>query len=378
MLLVAEPQLGAEEEAALIEVVRSGWITMGERVRAFEAAFAETHAAADAVAVSSCTAGLHLAIAALGLGSGDEVLVPSMSFVATANCVLYAGGTPIFVDIESIDKPLMSLADAASKCTPRTAAIITMHYGGCVADGAAWRQFAEDRGLHLIEDAAHAAGADGAGSFGDVAVFSFYGNKNMTTAEGGMVVAREHSTLERIRNMRGHGMTSGTRQRLTERTAGYDVTMLGWNYRMDEFRAAIGLVQLKSLRRWNQCRAELVRTYRTALEERCPQVRVALSGMPGRSSHHLLPAVLPDRTDRAAVMARMAERGVQTTVHYPPIHRMSFYRERFPSTALPVTDAFARRELTLPLHPRLSAVDIGSVTATLADALAAQPVEVRL
>ena len=373
MLLVAEPQLGAEEEEALAQVVRSGWITMGDRVQAFEAAFSETHGAPDAVAVSSCTAGLHLALAALGIGPGDEVLVPSMSFVATANCVLYVGATPIFVDIEGLETPLMSLADAARKCTPRTSAIITMHYGGCVANGEAWREFARRRGLFLIEDAAHAAGADGAGSYGDAAIFSFYGNKNMTTAEGGMVLARDRATLDRIRTMRGHGMTSGTRQRLTERTASYDVTTLGWNYRMDELRAAIGLVQLKSLRRWNERRAELVNTYRVMLREYCPEVRVALSQLPAPSSHHLLPAVLPAGADRPAVMARMAERRVQTTVHYPPIHRMSLYRERFPGTALPMTEAFARHELTLPLHPKLSDRSVKTITMALVDALAAAP-----
>lgn len=370
MLLVGEPCLGTEEKAALAQVVESGWITMGDRVRAFERAFAEAHGVADAVAVNSCTAGLHLALESLGIGRGDEVLVPSLSFVATANCVLYTGATPVFVDIDSLHKPLMSLADAARKYSQRTRAVIVMHYAGYVADGDAWRRFADEHRLRLIEDAAHAAGVHRVGTFGDAAAFSFFGNKNMTTAEGGMVFARDRAVLERVRQMRAHGMTSDTRQRLAAGSASYDVTMLGWNYRMDELRAAIGLVQLKSLRRWNERRANLARLYRSALAERCGGVCVPFSDAGYHSSHHILPALLPDGSHREAVMGWMREAAVQTTVHYPPIHLMSFYRERFPSNRLPITEEFARRELTLPLHPKLADPDPEKVAKALAEALA--------
>jgi dTDP-4-amino-4,6-dideoxygalactose transaminase len=370
MLLVGEPSLGEREKAALAEVIDSNWITMGERVRAFERAFAAEQGTNGAAAVSSCTAGLHLALAALGLGPGDEVLVPSLSFVATANCVLYTGATPVFVDIESRHRPLISIRDARLKCTPSTRAVIVMHYGGHVCDRDTWRRFAADRGLFLIEDAAHAAGASGAGTLGDVAVFSFYGNKNMTTAEGGMVVARNPDVLDRVRQMRNHGMTSGTRERLEARKPGYDVTMLGWNYRMDEFRAAVGLMQLKYLRAWNQRRAELVRTYRDALAECCPGVIVPFSNTAGASAHHLLPAVLPPGTDRETVMGHMRAAGVQTTVHYPPIHTLSFYRNMLQPVSLPETEDFARRELTLPLHPKLEERDVLWAAAALSAALA--------
>lgn len=370
MLLVSEPCLGEAEKEALAEVIGSGWITMGDRVRAFERTFAQEHEMPDAVAVNSCTAGLHLALDALGVGPGDEVLVPSLSFVATASCVLYTGATPVFVDIESLHKPLMSLADAARKCTQQTRAVIVMHYGGYIADGDAWRRFADARGLRLVEDAAHAAGARRAGTFGDAAAFSFYGNKNMTTAEGGMVFARDRSVLERMRQMRAHGMTSDTRQRLAAGSASYDVTRLGWNYRLDELRAAIGLVQLKSLRRWNERRANLTRVYRSVLAKHCPGVSVPFSDAAFDSSHHVLAAVLPDRGHRDAVLGRMREAGIQATVHYPPIHRMSLYRDRFPSEDLPITDEFARRELTLPLHPKLEDADVENVAKTLRTALA--------
>jgi dTDP-4-amino-4,6-dideoxygalactose transaminase len=368
MLLVAEPCLGEDEKEALAEVVDSGWITMGERVRAFERAFAEEHRENDAVAVSSCTAGLHLAMEALGIGPGDEVLVPSLTFVATANSVLYAGAAPVFVDIVSLDVPLISCIDAADKCTARTKAVVVMHYGGYLVDGDLWRDFARARGLYLIEDAAHAAGLERPGASGDVAVYSFFGNKNMTTAEGGMIVARDADVLDRVRQMRGHGMTTGTMQRLAERTLGYDVTMLGYNYRMDELRAAIGLVQLRNLRRWNEKRGKLSGLYRRLLRLHCPEVAVPFS-TPRPSSYHVLPVVLPKGADRQCVADRLRDAGIRTTVHYPPIHRFSWYQSRFPSVCLPQTEEFCRRELTLPLHPKLEERDVETVVRALAEAV---------
>jgi dTDP-4-amino-4,6-dideoxygalactose transaminase len=371
MLLVGEPSLGEAEKAALAQVVECNWITMGKRVRAFEQAFAAAHGAADAAAVNSCTAGLHLVLAAFGIGPGDEVLIPSLSFVATANCAVYVGATPVFVDIAGFDEPLMSLEEATSKCSPRTKAVVLMHYAGYLADRDAWRHFAESRGLILIEDAAHAAGAEGAGSIGDAAVFSFYGNKNMTTAEGGMVLARDPDVLERVKQMRSHGMTSSTRQRLDSRTPNYDVTMLGWNYRMDEFRAAVGLVQLESLPRWNNRRRELVDAYRDALAERCPDVGVPFGNHARASAYHFFPAVLPGAADRQMIMMRMRDAGVQTTVHYRPIHCLSFFRKQSSSLRLPKTEAFAQRELTLPLHPKLEQADVERVADAFAVALRA-------
>jgi len=368
MLLVAEPIVGEEEKTALSEVVDSGWITMGDRVRAFEIAFAEVHDAHDAVAVSSCTAALHLLLDGLGVGPGDEVLVPSLTFVATVNSVLYVGATPVFVDIESLDLPLMSLADAAAKCTTKTKALIMVHYAGYLADRHAWRQFAEQRGLLLVEDAAHTVGIAEVGSFGDGAAFSFYGNKNMTTAEGGMVIAKDQKVRDRIRQMRGHGMTSSTLQRLSSRAPTYDVTMLGYNYRMDEFRAAIGLVQLKKLKPWNEKRAALTGMYRCSLKRQCPELGVPFSEQTN-SSHHIMPVVLPPGSDRRSVMERLRDLEVQTTIHYPAVHELSFYRGLQPAVRLEITEEFARRELTLPLHPRMEAWQVGRVATALASAL---------
>ncbi len=373
MLMVAEPILGEEEKAALSEVIDSGWITMGDRVRAFECAFAKQHDASDCVAVNSCTAALHLILEGLGVGRGDEVLVPSLSFVATANSVLYVGATPVFVDIEGLDLPVMSLADATAKCTARTKAVILMHYAGYTVDRAAWRDFASSRGLLLIEDAAHAAGAEQAGTFGDAAAFSFYGNKNMTTAEGGVVLAASEEVLDKIRQMRGHGMTSGTFQRRSSRVSTYDVTMLGYNYRMDELRAAIGILQLKRLSEWNAKRRNLTQSYMRSLSAQCPELCLPFAAWHMASnhlaSHHIMPIVLPEKVDRQRVVDELRDAEIQTTIHYPPIHETSYYRENFPCAPLPLTEKFARRELTLPLHPRMEEHHVEKVTAAVAKAL---------
>ena len=278
MLLVSEPVLGVDEKAALAAVIESGWVTMGDRVREFEQTFARLHEAEDSIAVGSCTAALHLILHALGIGPGDEVLVPSLTFVATANSVLYVGARPVFVDIESPAVPLMSLEEAEAKCTSRTKAVIIVHFGGYLAHRDAWQAFARRKGLLLIEDAAHAPGLPAAGTFGEAAAFSFYGNKNMTTAEGGAIIARSRSVRETIRQARSHGMTSSTRQRLASRRPDYDVTMLGFNYRMDELRAAVGLVQLKGLPEWNDIRRRLSLRYRQLIAQHCPIGNGAIHG----------------------------------------------------------------------------------------------------
>jgi dTDP-4-amino-4,6-dideoxygalactose transaminase len=358
-----------EEKIALAEVIDSGWITMGERVRAFEQAFALEHGAADAVAVTSCTAGLHLIMDAFGIGPGDEVLVPSLTFVATVNSILYAGARPVLVDIQSLEEPIISLADAARKVTSRTKAVVVMHYAGYLADAEAWTDFARSRGLLLIEDSAHAVGATRGPVYGDAAAFSFFGNKNMTTAEGGMVIAQEPDIVARIKQARGHGMTTGTTQRLRDGSIGYDVTMLGFNYRMDELRAAIGLVQLRKLGGWVAKRKELTRLYRGFLAEYCPTVRVPFPDWK-TSSYHILPAVLPRDVDPTQIARRLRERRLQSTNHYPPVHKFSWYEKAFPMMRLPQTEEFAARELTLPLHPGLDEADVRYVAEILGKALA--------
>jgi dTDP-4-amino-4,6-dideoxygalactose transaminase len=204
------PILGEEEKAALWEVIESGWLSMGAKVQEFEKAFAILHGQKSAVALSSCTAALHAILRAFNIGPGDEVLVPAVTFVATVNAVLYVGATPIFLDIEDLELPLLSLDEAAAKCSPRTKAVIIMHYGGYAVGLERWRNFCDARGIRLIEDAAHAPGISGIGQLSDASAFSFFANKNMSTAEGGMVLSPDKDTLSVIRCLRGHGLTSDT------------------------------------------------------------------------------------------------------------------------------------------------------------------------
>ncbi|WP_445221291.1 DegT/DnrJ/EryC1/StrS family aminotransferase [Bradyrhizobium sp. Pa8] len=376
MLLVSEPSLGIDEKEALVAAIDSGWITMGDRVREFEQTFARMHDAEDSIAVGSCTAALHLILHALGVGPGDEVLVPSLTFVATANAVLYVGARPVFVDVQSGAVPLMSAADALRKCTSRTKAVILMHFGGYLADREEWQALARSKGLLLIEDAAHAPGVKGVGTFGDAAAFSFYGNKNMTTAEGGAIITRHRILNDMIKRARSHGMTTNTRQRLISRSPEYDVTLLGFNYRMDELRAAVGLVQLRKLAGWNDTRRHLSLHYRRRLAERCPSVLVPFNAS-WVSAHHLMPVVLPTASARQPLIEQLSKRGVQTTIHYPPVHRLTFYQDQYPGISLPNTEDFCGRELTLPLHPAMTPADVDHVADSLADGLRATcPAEV--
>jgi dTDP-4-amino-4,6-dideoxygalactose transaminase len=371
LIELGAPVLGEPEKRALAEVIDDQWLTMGERVRRFERAFAQLHGVPDAVAVSSATAALQLSLAAFDIGPGAEVLVPSLSFVATAAVVVHAGATPVFVDVEALDRPHLDIEGARRRITPRTRAILIMHYGGYAMDLPAWRALADEQGLLLFEDAAHAAGLTGAvGTVSDAASFSFFTNKNMTTAEGGMMIVPDEGRRQRARLLRAHGMTASTLDRDRGRAVGYDVVECGHNFRMDELRAALGLVQIERLPGWNETRRELSTRYRAALADRNPGVGVPFdAGHP--TSAHLLPVLLPAGVDRPAVMAAMRAAGVQTSVHYPAIHEFSYYRRELGPVRLPITEDFSRRELTLPLHPALSRQDVDRVVDALGKALAA-------
>lgn len=368
MISLGDPVLGEDEKEALGAVIDGKWLTMGERVGAFEKAFAELHGAENAVAVNSCTAGLHLCLIAFGLGPGDEVLVPALTFVATVNAIMYTGATPIFVDIEGIDLPHMSLDDGQAKCTPRTKAVIVMHYGGYLVNLPLWHSFADNHGLILIEDAAHAPATGEVGRWGDASVFSFFTNKNMTTAEGGMLLALDPSVLEQFRYLRSHGMTTNTLDRYRGHAYTYDVTMLGYNYRMDELRAAIGLVQLARLANWNARRRQLTDYYHRCLSAQRIGVSVPFSSC-HETAAHLMPILLKKNVNRASVMEQLRQAGIQTSIHYPPVHLFSYYKKRFPETDLPITEEYFARELSLPLHPSLNEKDVEIVVDALRAAI---------
>ena len=362
------PQLGEEEKQVLNEVIDSGWLTMGDRVAAFERAFADLHGATNAIAVNSCTAALHLSLAALNIGPGDEVIVPSLTFVATANAVLYVGATPVFADIQDLGIPHISLKDAKAKCTPKTKAVIVMHYGGYPVDLATWRSFSDERGLSLVEDAAHAPGLGSVGRSSDASAFSFFSNKNMSTAEGGAVLTRDPSVLKRIHYMRSHGMTTGTLDRDRGHAYSYDVTLVGYNYRMDELRAAMGLVQLARLQQWNKRRYELSNCYRQLLTAQIPELVVPFDST-HETAAHLMPVLLPPGVNKQRVIDHLRDVNIQSSIHYPPIHKFSYYLERFPDVILPKTEEFCAREITLPLHPSLTEDDVVRVVDSLQKAV---------
>jgi dTDP-4-amino-4,6-dideoxygalactose transaminase len=377
---LADVDLGAAEEAAVLAVLRRRWLSMGEVTAAFEADFAALTGARHALAVTNCTAALHLAGLALGWGPGDEVIVPSLTFVATANAVRYTGATPVFADITSLDDFSLSAGDAAARITPRTRAITVVHYGGHAADMGAILALAEQHGLDVVEDVAHAPGAtlDGQalGTWGRIGCFSFFANKNMTTGEGGMLTTDDDELAARLRLLRSHGMTSLTWDRHRGHAWSYDVVAPGYNYRLDELRAAIGRVQLAKLPAANERRRALDDLYRRLLPAAAPALGVPYGRPRGEAAYHLRPVLLPAGVDRARFMGEMKTHGIQTSIHYPPVHRFSYYREQGEAALLPLTDEIGGRVVTLPLFPGLTPADVESVVAAVAEALAAAGGEV--
>ena len=371
---------GPEEEEAALDVIRRRWLTMGAVTQEFEAAFAELTGARYALAVSNATEALHLACLALGIGRGDEVIVPSLTFVATANAVLYANAEVRFADIIGPHDLNISPEDIERQITSRTKAIMVMHYGGYPCRMPEILEIARQHGLAVIEDAAHAPGAslDGQalGTWGDVGCFSFFSNKNLATGEGGMVVTNRAEIAEKIKLLRSHGMTTLTWDRHRGHASSYDVVDLGYNYRIDEIRSALGLAQLSKLQKNNARRCALTERYWRGLAG-APYdgMELPFAGSRGDSSHHILPVLLPERADRQAFMDSMRASGVQTSIHYPPIHQFSYYRGRYPGVSVPVTERLAAREVTLPLYPTMSDEQVDTVLAAAATALASARAE---
>jgi len=340
---------------------------MGERVKQFETDFAKLHGFEQAVAVNSCTSGLHIALAALGIGDGDEVLVPSLTFVATINAIKYVGATPIFVDVESITQPHISISKAEQALTDKTSAVMSMHYGGYLCDVKAWRAFADKHNIALIEDAAHSPASDGVAHQADITSFSFFSNKNMTTSEGGMLLTKDVALVEKLRNLRSHGMTSVTLDRHKGHAYSYDVINLGFNYRLDEIRAAIGIEQLKNLPQWNAKRKEYSDYYRDCLssdEAKTAGILLPFSKQ-ANTVGHLMPILLPANIQRESVMDYLRNHGIQSSIHYPPAHKFSYYQNEYPNIVLPITEEYCARELSLPLHPELTEEQIKKVCTQL-------------
>jgi dTDP-4-amino-4,6-dideoxygalactose transaminase len=368
--------LGEEEAQAAARVVRSGWVTMGAEVKAFEDEFAQAVGAHHAVAVGNGTAGLHLAYEAAGLGPDDEFIIPALTFVATLNAGLYLGGKPVLADCTSADDLTLSPQDVAAKITSRTRLIVTMAYGGHCPDMEAIMQTARRCGISIVEDACHAPlaklGGRAIGTFGEAGMFSFFGNKNMTTGEGGMVVTNSDTLAARMRLMRTHGMTTTTWDRHRGHAADYDVEATGFNYRMDEIRAAIGREQLKKLPASTAARSHAAQV----LRERLTALEIKGLGIPfaherGEAAHHLLVILLPPGVERGDFRQGMLDRGIQTSVHYPPLHTFSHTRELWGELPpeLPVLEQISSRLVTLPMGPGLDGDAIDLIATAMGELL---------
>ncbi len=375
---LADVNFGIEEEEAVRAVIHSGWLSMGTVTQQFEQDFAGFVGARHTLAVTNATAALHLACLAVGIGPGDEVIVPSLTFVATANAVRYTGATPVFADVESLDWLNISPASIEACITERTRAILVVHYAGYACDMPAIQRIAQEHSLVVLEDSAHAIGSelDGRklGTWGSIGCYSFFSNKNMTTGEGGMLSTDDDALAEKLRILRSHGMTSLSWDRHQGHAYSYDVVDLGYNYRIDEMRSALGRVQLDKLPAGNLRRKELTGLYRELFSELVPQMKLPFAEQRGTSCYHILPALLPEGTDRIRFMESLKKQGIQTSIHYPPVHRFSIYQEGWQSSgiSLPVTEEVAAREVTLPLYPTMRDEQVHWVAEAAKQALQAE------
>ena len=374
MIPYGHQSISEADVQAVISTLRSDWITQGPTVERFERAVAEFCGVAHAVAVSSGTAALHAAMAAVGVGPGDEVIVPAMTFVATANCVVYQGATPVFADVGRNDL-LMDLASVETLITPRTRAIVAVDYAGQPCNYTALREIAKRHGLVLVADASHSLGAtDGGrpvGAMADLTTFSFHPVKPITTGEGGMIVTDDETLAARMRAFRGHGIDRDVQSRSRDGEWRYDMGELGFNYRLTDIQAALGLTQLASLPYWIGRRQEIARRYDhvfAAIEGVQPLARRAdvVHG------YHLYVVRLDEAAvglSRAAMFKALRNHGIGVNVHYLPVYWHSYYRDRYGYEAglCPVAEVAYEEILSLPIYPELSDNGVDRVIAAVED-----------
>ncbi|MFA6039783.1 MAG: UDP-4-amino-4,6-dideoxy-N-acetyl-beta-L-altrosamine transaminase [Candidatus Peribacteraceae bacterium] len=357
-----------DDVAAVDAILRSDWLTTGPKVEEFEKAFAAFTGTQHAVAVSNGTAALHTAVQALGIGEGDEVIVPTMTFAATVNAVLFQGGTPVFVD-SSPDTLCIDPKQVERALTPRTKAVIAMDYGGQPCDYAALRAIADKRKLPILADACHALGGmlDGrpVGSLADLSTFSFHPVKPMTTGEGGMVTTDDAALAQRMRRFRNHCLTTDHRERHEKGSYAYEVQELGYNYRLTDFQCALGLSQLKKVPAWTERRQRIASLYSESfagMDTLHPlAVRKGLI-----HAYHLYVILLNPETltaSRDEIFKALRAENIGVNVHYIPVHLHPYYRKRFGTKEgmYPVAEEAFEKMITLPLFAGMNDVDAQDV-----------------
>ncbi|MGZ6006300.1 MAG: UDP-4-amino-4,6-dideoxy-N-acetyl-beta-L-altrosamine transaminase [Rhizomicrobium sp.] len=364
-------EIGDADIKAVVEALCSDWLTTGPRVGQFEKAFARFCGATEGVAVNSGTAALHAAMRAVGIGPGDEVIVPAITFAASANAAIYEGGTPVFADVEA-DTLLIDPSCVEKLITPKTKAVVAVDYAGQPADYDALRALAKNRNIAIVADACHAPGATYkgrmAGTLADISCFSFHPVKHLTTCEGGMTLTDDREKAAHMRRFRNHGIDSDHRKRDAEGTFAYDMVELGYNYRLPDVQCALGLAQLERLPRWVAKRRTVAAWYEDALRG-MTHVRPLRVHADRTNAYHLYVVRLDLAklsVDRARAFAHLRERGIGANVHYAPVYLHSYYRSRGYQTGLcPVAEQTYREILTLPMFPAMSQGDVTRVANAL-------------
>jgi dTDP-4-amino-4,6-dideoxygalactose transaminase len=364
-----------EDVQAVLDCLASGWLTMGPRTQAFEQGLADFVGTPHAVTVSSGTAALHLALLAAGVGAGDEVIAPAFTFVASASAARFVGAEPVLCDVKSAADFNIDPVDVERRITPRTRAVVAVHFCGYPADVLALRELCDERGLILIEDCAQAIGAriDDAGrqvgTVGELGTFSFFSKKQLCVGEGGMVTTASDELATQVRLFRSHAMTSSTWDRHRGHDPAYDVVDIGFNYRLDEPRAAFGLSRLSRLAESIAARRAIVRAYRERLAD-VPGIELAFDDLAvERSSHFAFPVLLSDRETRDRFRDALKANGIQTT-WYPALHTFTEYRRYAPTEGLPRALEAADRHCALPLSSTMDEAAVETVVDAVRAALA--------
>lgn len=361
-----------KEAKAAYETIKSGWISTGPKCAELEQMFVDMWNVKYAVSVTNCTDALHLCCLVCGVGPGDEVLCPSLTFAASANCIRYAGATPVFCDIVGPEHINIDPEDIKKKITPKTKAIVVVHMAGYPAKMDEIMAIAKEHDLKVIEDACHGPLSEykgkKLGTIGDCAAFSFFSNKNISTGEGGMFISNNEDLANKARLMRSHGMTTMSYQRASGHATAYDIVELGYNFRLDDIRASIAIEQLKKLPGDLEKRILVRKRYVENLSK-IKGVVVPFADCTEFTSNYIMPVVLTQGTkeDRDAIREKIHAAGIQTSVHYPAIHKFSIYKDY--GAVLPQTEYVTDHEITLPMYAALTMEQVDFICETVNKAI---------